>query len=96
MAASFAAGMILTDTGDSRIVAALLQRDRRTSDVQRYRRGVGWVIVGLSFGMAAYTLVTKLGVLRELTGEAFTLLGVGAMGAVFAVLVVGRARPRPS
>lgn len=58
---AFAAGMILVDTMDSWTVARLLRRGRERGLVARYRRGVGWLIVALSFGAAAYALAGLLG-----------------------------------
>ncbi len=90
VAAVFAAGMILTDTLDSRIVAVLLRRDGAAAGVGRYRRGVGWVIVALSFGMAGYALLTKMEVMPELPDMLFSSLGAGMGLVVVAALLVRR------
>lgn len=84
---AFAAGMILTDTADSRIVATLLRRGGAAAGVRRYRRGVGWIIVALSFGMAAYALLTKVSAIRDLPDLMFTGLGV-VMGLVVVVALL--------
>lgn len=95
VAALFAAGMILTDTADSRIVAGLLRSGGDASRVKRYRRSVGWIIVGLSFGMAAYALATKLGWMRELSDLRFTLMGVTMVAIVIGALLIERHLRRP-
>ncbi len=96
VAAVFAVGMILTDTADSRIVATLL-RDRGDVDrVRRYRRGVGWLIVAMSFGMALYALAGKL-IADEgsVSDDLFMGMGVSMALAVVALLLWGRQRVRP-
>ena len=91
VAAVFALGMILTDTADSRIVAGLL-RDRGDPDrVRRYRRGVGWLIVAMSFGMAGYALAGRLvSDASKLPDQLFTGLGVGMAVTVAGLLLWGR------
>lgn len=98
VAAVFAAGMILTDTADSQIVAALLRRGGDPEVVRRYRRGVGWMIVGLSFGMAAYILATRyVGQAAELPDTLFTALGLAMAGTVVvAALLLRRLERWPS
>ena len=95
VAAVFALGMILTDTADSRIVAGLL-RDRGDPErARRYRRAVGWLIVTMSFGMAAYAVA---GFLRpesgDLSDELFSGLGVAMAVAVVALLLWGHRNQR--
>lgn len=92
VAATFAAGMILTDSFDSRIVAGLLQHGGQVATVRRYRRVVGWIIVALSFGMAAYALLTKLKAVRELSENRFTAIGVLMIVLVVGVLAIERRR----
>lgn len=75
VAAVFALGMVLTDTVDSQIVARLMSSRSNPARVDRYRRGVGWLIVGLSFGMAAYALATIIAPAIELPDPLFTGLG---------------------
>ena len=94
VATLFAAGMILTDTADSRIVAGLLRAEGDLSKVGRYRRAVGWIIVALSFGMAAYALCTKLGWMPELSDARFSGAGVTMVAIVIGALLVERRRRR--
>lgn len=83
---AFAAGMILVDTLDSWTVARLLRRGRERGLVARYRRGIGWLIVALSFGAAAYALAGLL-IGAELQDDLFTLLGAGMAAAVAVALL---------
>lgn len=100
VSAVFAAGMILTDTADSRIVAGLLRRGGgAAAGVRRYRRGVGWVIVALSFGMAAYALLMKVTAASDPPDMLITALGAGMSLIVVLVLLFepfGRRLAAPS
>lgn len=92
VAAVFASGMILTDTADSQIVARLLRSGGDALQVRRYRRGVGWAIVALSFGMAGYALATMFAPWTKLSEVSFTMLG-GVMATVVVALLI-RSRRR--
>jgi len=61
---------------------------------RRYRRAVGWLIVSLSFGMAAYALAATLRPEFELPDMMFTALGLVMALAVVASLVSLRRRER--
>lgn len=74
----FAAGMLVTDTADSQIVARLLMQKGDMANVRRYRRSVGWLIVILSFAMAVYAALGIFKIDVELPDFWFTMLG-GAM-----------------
>ena len=88
IALAFAVGMVLADTLDSQIVSRLL-RSQRGPDarVRHYRRGVGWLIVALSYGMAAVTLVEAGGVQVGIGDASFTAIGVGCALLVAALLL---------
>lgn len=87
----FAAGMVLTDTVDSQIVARLLRTQGNAVRVARYRRGIGWLIVALSFGMAFYALAGLIGVNIALGDTAFTLVGAIMAASVIGALWLARA-----
>ena len=89
---TFACGMVFTDTLDSQIVARLLRGTADRARVGRYRRWVGWLIVALSFGMAAYALASKLA-LVEASDRAFTLIGVAMAFSVVAAILTARRSP---
>lgn len=94
VAVVFALGMILTDTADSQIVARLLRDRADPARVRRYRRGVGWLIVCLSYGMAAYALVgAYLATFPLLPDPLFTILGLVMATSVVVTLVWARRRP---
>jgi high-affinity nickel-transport protein len=95
IAAAFAAGMLLADTLDSQIVGRLLRTaGRSAAKVRRYRRTVGWLVVTLSYGMAAYALAGLAGLEAELPDTAFSVLGIGSAGAIVLLLAVGRLAQR--
>jgi high-affinity nickel-transport protein len=71
-------------------VAALLQHGGQVATVRRYRRAVGWIIVALSFGMAAYALLTRLKAVPELSENRFTAVGVLMVVLVVGVLAIER------
>lgn len=87
IAATFALGMILTDTADSQIVVRLLRRGRDPGQVQRYRRGVGWTIVAMSFGMAAYATAGMIQPEFGFGDFAYTAIGIAM--ALLVVTLVG-------
>lgn len=92
VAGAFAAGMILSDTIDSQIVSRLLLRRDPMGIVQRYRRAVGWMIVLLSFGMAAYALAGMIGYEVEVEDDTFTLIGFACAASIAALLALKRNR----
>ncbi|HTW33757.1 MAG TPA: hypothetical protein VMD53_03990 [Rhizomicrobium sp.] len=99
VAAVFATGMVITDSADSMVVARLLINRGGDVSVNQYRRGMGWLIVGLSFGMACYEVLDRYTVMvAALPDWAFSLMG-GAMAiSVAGALCYGRmvpARARP-
>lgn len=95
IAAVFAAGMLLADTADSQIVARLLRNTGRSASVmRRYRRAVGWVVVLLSYGMAAYALAELAGVEIALSEIVFSTMGIAAAAGIVIVLAIGRVMGR--
>ena len=95
IAATFAAGMVLADTLDSQIVGRLLRTTGRSTGVmRRYRRTVGWLVVALSFGTAAYALAEMAGLEVVLSDTAFSSVGVVAAIAIVLLLAAGRWRTR--
>lgn len=89
--AAFAAGMTVADTCDSQIVSRLLRkRDGPTTMVRRYRRGVGWLIVVLSYGMALLALLEAAGVAGDFGDASLTAVGAIAAATVAVLLLCGR------
>jgi high-affinity nickel-transport protein len=96
IALTFAVGMILADTLDSQIVGRLLRTSGKSAgQVRRYRRAVGWLVVALSFGTAAYAMAEMVGLGVSLSDTAFTAIGIGAAAAIVLLLAAGRWLPRP-
>jgi len=87
---AFAIGMILADTLDSQIVSRRLRSGRGANgSVMRYRRAVGWLIVGLSYGMALFAASEAAGFALGLDDWSFTAIGVGAAVTVATLLAWG-------
>lgn len=90
IALAFAVGMVLADTLDSQIVSRLLRSGRAADgSVMRYRRAVGWLIVGLSYGMALFAASEAAGFAIDLDDRSFTAIGVGAALIVATLLARG-------
>lgn len=89
MGLAFTAGMAVTDTLDSRLLTSVLRRARH-SEALRFRRILGWIIVGLSFGVAGYGIARQFEPGLELPDGALLGLGVGlvlAVGSAYAWLL---------
>ena len=86
----FTLGMVLTDTLDCRLVCRLLGQPTGTN---QHRRGLGWSLVVVSFGVAAYQVLTYLLPALILSELHTTLLGAGLVGAGLAAYAWLRWRP---
>ena len=73
---SFSAGMILTDTMDSRIMFLLMKRSANESSVFDYRRKIGWIIVILSLIVGSYKILSLLIPGLALGENMLTLIGI--------------------
>lgn len=72
----FTAGMVITDTVDGRIICRVGRSAHGPAAGRRFRRTLGWVIVAMSYLVAAYNIV-KAGVPAiELDDAAFTFAGL--------------------
>jgi high-affinity nickel-transport protein len=97
IALTFAVGMILADTIDSQILGRLLHTSARSAgQVLRYRRAIGWLVVALSFGTAAYGIATMAGPGIGLSDTALTAIGIGAAAGIALLLAIGRWFSRPN
>ena len=91
IAATFALGMLAADTLDSQIVSRLLRSSGRSAPtIRRYRRGVGWLVVSLSYGMAGYALAETAGVDVGLPDSVFSAIGIGAAAIIILLLLAAR------
>lgn len=82
----FTAGMVITDTADSRLVTRLLRGDARRAGA--YRRGVGWAVVLMSYAMAAYEIGVYFQPGAELDDLAMSIIGGTLLAAVLAACVL--------
>lgn len=93
----FTAGMVITDTIDGRLICRAGQGALGAVSGDRYRRTLGWVIVCMSFGVAAYNLALIWLPGIELGDLAFMLAGATLVlvTAVFWLWAVfGRRNPQ--
>lgn len=94
----FTAGMIITDTVDGRLICHVNRSSQAATAGPRYRRVLGWLIVAISFGVAAYNIGKALIPALELDDVAFSLTGaalIALMAAIWAWLAYRRAQ-RPA
>jgi high-affinity nickel-transport protein len=81
----FTFGMVITDTLDGRLIC----RISRSADGQvagrRFRRTLGWLIVGISYGVAIYNIGIALIPSIELGDFAFSFAGFLLMAVMFVI-----------
>ena len=87
----FTAGMVITDTLDGRLICRLSRSLDGPTAGRRYRRGLGWLIVAISYGVAAYNVSKAWLPAIELDDMAFSLSGLALIG-VMLVLWIWNAR----
>lgn len=79
----FTVGMMITDTVDGRLLCHIVHRSGGREASQRYRRVTGWLIVVLSFGVAAYNLLKAWVPAMELDESAYSLVGGALVMCLF-------------
>ncbi|MDB5794528.1 MAG: nickel permease [Noviherbaspirillum sp.] len=72
----FTAGMVITDTLDGRLLCRIARRADGAQMSRRYRRIVGWLIVCLSYGVAAYNIAKHAMPTLEMDDTAYSLTGL--------------------
>jgi high-affinity nickel-transport protein len=72
----FTAGMLITDTLDSRLLCRIARRADGAEMSRRYRRNVGWLIVCLSYGVAGYNVAKAAMPEIEMDDTAYSLAGL--------------------
>jgi high-affinity nickel-transport protein len=72
----FSIGMLTTSSIDSQLLARLLRRCSDPAGARRYRRGVGWLVVGLSFAAAGQSIAGQFDAGPEIGED--TAVGLGA------------------
>jgi len=73
---SFSAGMITTDTLDSRILFMLMQKSSGNSAALSYRRKLGWIIVFVSLVVGLYKMLSHFVPALEIPESTLTWVGV--------------------
>jgi hypothetical protein len=56
----FSVGMLVASTASSQLLCRLIGSARTVEATARFRRGIGWFVVILSFGVVLHALVDKL------------------------------------
>jgi len=82
---TFTLGMIITDTIDGRLICHVNRSSNAATVGPKYRRMLGWLIVSISFGVAAYNILKALLPQVELDDAAFSVTGA-LLIAVMALL----------
>ncbi len=86
MGLSFTSGMAVTDTIDSRLLSRVLRRAKR-DEAARFRRILGWTIVAMSYGVAAYGIARWYSPAIELPEGVWLAAGITLVAAVGAAYV---------
>jgi high-affinity nickel-transport protein len=84
---AFTCGMVLTDTLDGRLLCRIAGRADGGDMSRRYRRILGWLIVSLSYGVAAYNVVKIFIPAAEVGEMAYSLVGFTLVLLVFMMWV---------
>lgn len=93
----FTVGMVITDTLDGRLICRLSRSTEGQAAGRRFRRALGWLIVGISYGVALYNIGKALMPALELDDMAFSLTGASlimVMCAIWAGVWLGRRQQR--
>jgi len=71
----FTCGMVITDTLDGRLICRISRGTDGQAAGRRFRRTLGWLIVAISYSVAAYNIGKALMPAIELDDFAFSLTG---------------------
>jgi len=91
----FTAGMVITDSLDGRLICRISRSAGGEAMGRRYRRALGWLIVAISYGVAAYNIGRALLPAIELDDFAFSATGFTLVAVMFLVwgwLALARSR----
>jgi high-affinity nickel-transport protein len=72
----FSIGMITADTLDSYILTALLKNVHGRESMRSYRRGLGWFIVIMAYGIAAYAILLHFYPSVQLNETVYSAIGI--------------------
>ena len=82
----FTTGMIITDTLDGRLICRISRNTDGQAIGRRYRRALGWLIVYISYGVAAYNICKALVPAIELDELAYSLAGFSLVVVMIGIL----------
>jgi high-affinity nickel-transport protein len=82
----FTTGMIITDTLDGRLICRINRSTDGQAIGRRYRRALGWLIVYISYGVAAYNICKALVPAIELDELAYSLAGFSLVVVMIVIL----------
>ena len=81
----FTLGMVITDTLDGRLICRISRGTDGQAAGRRFRRTLGWLIVAISYGVAAYNVGKALIPAIELDEVAFSVTGFALMAVMFVI-----------
>ena len=81
----FTLGMVITDTLDGRLICRINRGTDGQAAGLRYRRTLGWLIVAISYGVAAYNVGKALIPAIELDEIAFSATGFALLAVMFVI-----------
>ncbi|MBC7732967.1 MAG: nickel permease [Bacteriovorax sp.] len=81
----FTLGMVITDTLDGRLICRISRGTDGQAAGRRFRRTLGWLIVAISYGVAAYNVGKAVIPAIELDEVAFSVTGFALMAVMFVI-----------
>ena len=81
----FTIGMVITDTLDGRLICRISRGTDGQAAGRRFCRALGWLIVAISYGVAAYNIGKSFIPAIELDDAAFSVTGFALMAVMFLI-----------
>ena len=81
----FTLGMVITDTLDGRLICRISRGTHGQAAGRRFRRGLGWLIVAISYGVAAYNIGKAVMPALELDDLAFSAAGFSLIALMLVI-----------
>ncbi len=81
----FTIGMVITDTLDGRLICRISRGTDGQAAGRRFRRALGWLIVAISYGVAAYNIGKAFIPAIELDDAAFSVTGFALMAVMLLI-----------
>jgi high-affinity nickel-transport protein len=79
---AFTLGMVVTDTVDGHLVVRLMRHTASRGSMAVYRRRIGWMVVLLSYAMAAYEIALHVRPDLEMSDRAMTIIGCALVASL--------------